>query len=285
LIEINLRKQEKECSVPEHVVLGNGKYETWINSVLQFNLNIILEKAIPNNWDCVFIVFGGEGTGKTTFSSQMCLFLDSNFSHVHVVFTPEEFIEVLETSNEEDAILWDEAITGASTATQANKLSFFIVSQLTQIRKKKLKLFFCFPYLNMLNKYFVMRSRGGFYIYAKGFDKRGYGRFYSQQRLSLLYGFMKEKYNYYPNQAIKHINSNFRFKFSKLMCFDEKIYDEKKEEARKRLKEEFFGNKESERVCPHTPSEIRFVKKTGLWYCRKCGEVFEESPFGKDSVK
>jgi hypothetical protein len=276
-------RKEAKAYRTEKVQLG--EYRTWMNHYLQDNLDIILNLAIPNNWDCLFVLFGREGCGKTTLGTQCAKYLAENFNLSTTVFTPDQFTKACENAKPESAILWDEAITGANSATHASKVSVNIISQLTQIRKKKLKIFLCFPYLDLLNKYFIKRCTGGVYIYAKGYDKRGYAKFYNHMELSMLYGFMKDRYKYYPDGATKVCNSSFYFKFSKCFCLDEKEYDEKKESSRKEF---LLGEKKEIRdtkvnacdvTCHHPPSGIRYNKTDNFWTCRRCGKVWKTSPF------
>ena len=259
--------------------------DTWMDRFLQSNLDIINHEAIPNKWDCVFILFGREGCSKTTLGTQCCTYLDKDFGIDHTVFTPDQFINAIENAKPESSILWDEAITGANVSSHATKISVLIISQLTQIRKKKLKIFLCFPYLNLLNKYFILRCIGGVYIYAKSFTKRGFAKFYDHKNLAYLYGLMKEKYRYYPNAAINSVGCNFDFQFSKCFCLDENDYDLKKETSRKDFlngESETPENKVSAKnvECHHPPFEIRFAKTKHLWTCRRCGRVWDHSPFG-----
>ena len=214
--------------------MGRKKqYNYWLDGYIKSNLDIVKDEAIPNKWDAVFIIFGREGVGKTTFGSQGSHYLSNKFNINHCCFTPEQFEQAIEDANEEDSILWDEAITGANVSLFANLISISIISRLTQIRKKKLKIFLCFPYLHMLNKYFIARCMGSFYIYAKDFSDRGYGFFYNYEETQFLYGIMKEKYKHTPLKAITMCNKSFYFKFDRVLCLPEKEYDEKKEESRK----------------------------------------------------
>jgi len=207
-------------------------YEFWLDGYIKDNLDIVQNEAIPNKWDAVFIVFGREGSGKTTFATQAALYLDNNFNLNSVAFTPEQFEKAIDEAPDESSIVWDEAITGANVALFANRISVSIISKLTQIRKKKLKIFLCFPYLHMLNKYFIGRCMGSFYIYAKDFDDRGYGYFYNATETELLYGVMKENFKHTPLKAINHVWKSFYFRYAPTFCLPEKEYDKKKESAR-----------------------------------------------------
>ena len=195
-------------------------------------MDIILNEAIPNDWDGLLILFGREGSGKTTLATQLCKYLDPKFDIDRCVFTPAQFTEAIDSLPDESAILWDEAITGANISTHASEISIAIVSKLTQIRKKRLKIFLCFPYLHMLNKYFVSRCICSIYVYAKDFTDRGYGFFYSQPQTEFLYNYMKEHFRYMPMDAIKKSKHAFYFKYSKHFYLPKNIYDTKKETAR-----------------------------------------------------
>jgi hypothetical protein len=210
--------------------MNQNKY--FMDGYLKRNFDKLKTEAIPNNWDAVFIVFGREGTGKTTMASQCCDYLDGGRFDIDVcVFTTQQFEEAIENSPDESSILWDEAITGANVATHATKISSTIVSKMTQIRRKKMKIFLCFPYLDMLNKYFVKRCAGSFLIYAKSFKDRGYYKFYNAEKTRKIHYLMKEKYKYNPDMALKQVLPSFYNQFSNKLCLDKKQYDKKKDEA------------------------------------------------------
>lgn len=210
----------------------------WIHDNLNDNMQNLLDKAIPNNWDVFGIVFGREGSGKTTLGTQICYKLDPNFTVKNIVFTPQQFQDQITKAKPETAILWDEAITGANAQKHANVISQNIISRLTMIRKKRLKIIICFPYLYMLNKYFVSRAMFTCFVYAKGFDKRGYGYFFHSTQTELLYNLMKEKYKYNYLLAVKKCPRSFYFKYLNRFCADEKQYEENKDMSTEDLGEE-----------------------------------------------
>jgi len=205
----------------------------YLNSRIKSSLDIILKKAIPKKWDCLLIVWGREGSGKTSFASQVAGYLDpKGFCVDRVVFNPTQFETVIESVPDESAILWDEAITGASSSEHASRIQQSIIKRLTQIRKKKLKIILCFPYLDMLNRYFISRCMGSYYIYANGFDKRGNGIFFSSRKTERLYNLMKIKFRYDYRKAVSSSRSSFRFNFASTLIMDEPSYEQKKDGAR-----------------------------------------------------
>jgi len=153
--------------------------EFTMDGYLYSNLQKIVTKAIPNKWDNVGIMFGREGVGKSSLSTQVCKTLDPNFGVHNIVFTPKQFSDAIDNAKPGTAILWDEAITGANISNHANSTSIAIISKLTMIRKKQLHIILCFPYLYMLNKYFISRCLWSIHVYAKDFDDRGYALFYT----------------------------------------------------------------------------------------------------------
>lgn len=216
------------------VSIKYGKKQKFtMDGYLDSNLNIIITKAIPNHWDNVGIMFGREGVGKTSLAVQICVRLDRKFSVKNIVFSPGQFSEAIDNATPGTAILWDEAITGANISNHANSTSIAIISKLTMIRKKQLHIILCFPYLYMMNKYFISRCLWSIYVYAKGFDDRGYARYFNSERTERVYNLMKEKFRYDYMAALRVIKSNFHFKFPKNFCVDKDIYEDKKDSASK----------------------------------------------------
>jgi len=218
-------------------------YEYQLHQWYKENMDIILNEAIPNDWDCVVIIFGIEGSGKSTRATQSALYMDPSFNLDKTLFTPQSFTDAVDHHKKESALLWDEAITGANIRNYADELNRSIVSKMTQIRDKNLKFFLCFPYLNLLEKYFISRAMYGVYIYAEDFNKRGRAYFYSQPQLEYLYHMMKGPYNNNPQTAIRHANCAFKFQFDKTFCLPEREYKEKKNNARSESEEGHLPNK------------------------------------------
>lgn len=211
----------------------SGEHEFYMDGYMKSNLDIVLNEAIPAKWDCLSLYTGREGVGKTTFMSQHAVYADPKFTLTHCTFSPYQFTESIDQAKDESSIMWDEAITGANAQAHAQQVVISIISKLTQIRKKRLKIFLGFPYLYMLNKYFVNRCLYSCHVYAKGFKDRGYFKFYSQPKTAKLHYLMKTVFPYEPDAAYRKVPRNFYGRFTKYFPFDEDEYDAKKEYSRK----------------------------------------------------
>ncbi|MFP4117937.1 MAG: hypothetical protein ACLFTR_03355 [Candidatus Woesearchaeota archaeon] len=209
--------------------------EFYIDGYMKSNLDIILNEAIPAKWDALSLYTGREGVGKTTIAFQHAFYMDPTFCLDKVVFTPDQFITAIENAKPEDSIVWDEAITGADAKKHAQAIVIAVISKLTQIRKKRLKIPLCFPYLEMINKFFVSRCLYMIYVYAHDFKDRGYFRFYSQPKTETIRYLMKEKFAHSPRKAYSSVLSNFYGRATKFFPIDEAEYDDKKEWSRKEL--------------------------------------------------
>lgn len=209
-----------------------NNYQFWMETYLYNNLQVILKKAIPNKWDGLLIVHGKEGSGKSYLTSQLGIVLDNNMTLEFWAWAAEQFKQKVEEAPPESTIIWDEAVTGATATAWAQEISQLIIRLLTQIRKKRLKIIICFPYLHLLNKYFVSRCIGSIWVHAYSFTNRGHGRFYNQKQTEFAYGLIKEKYRLRPFEGLKKARYSFSFRFPNRLCVPELDYERLKDEGR-----------------------------------------------------
>jgi len=270
-----MNKPIRKNAAKHHVMkpVKRGLEEWTMDKWLTGNLDVVLNKAIPNKWDCIFTVFGGEGSGKSTIGAQICKYLDPKFDLKKVVFTSEQFKFAVENSEPESSILWDESMAGATAGNQASKISKTIISLLTQIRFKRLKICLCFPYYNMLSKYFVMRCLFNVYVYATAFNKRGFFIFYTKTQSEFLYNLMKERFKYSYKGAIGQASHAFKGFFNAYFPLDDKKYNSKKENWQKK------GDEKRIRICNHF---FKARLKTNDWRCQICGEIVKINPFSNN---
>lgn len=206
--------------------------EIYLDGYLKQNLDHLHEYT-ERDWDNVCLVVGYEGCGKSTFTMQPCLYLDTTFSINNVVFTPEQFEDAVDNAPPQSAIQWDES--DAITGHHASKKIQLLKSKMKRIRKKNLHIFMITPTFFDMNKYFVMhRPRLLIHVYADGYE-RGYFRFFNKDQLRELYLNGKKEWNMYA------ANPNFRGRFTDLpddFAVDFESYEEKKDTATEKMLDE-----------------------------------------------
>lgn len=143
------------------------------------------EELVRKNFDCIALVTGEEGAGKTTLAMQCCLYLDHNFSNKSICFNARGFEELLQTLPKGSAILWDEADDVGSNWASAMMIT--LKKTFKRIRKMNYKIFLVTPTFHDLNKYFAIhRTRYLINVYAE-FTERGMFRFYDAFAKKKLY--------------------------------------------------------------------------------------------------
>lgn len=143
------------------------------------------EELIKKNFDCIGLVTGEEGAGKTTLAMQCCYYLDQNFNNNHICFNARGFEELLKTLPKGSAILWDEADDVGSNWASAMMIT--LKKTFKRIRKMNYKIFLVTPTFHDLNKYFAIhRTRFLINVYAE-FTERGMFRFYDSFAKKKLY--------------------------------------------------------------------------------------------------
>ena len=219
------------------IKVDRGDKSFWLDGYIHADIGDAISWR-RHDWDSIFTVVGREGAGKSTLAAQLCSYADPNFSINNIVFTPDQFKAAIQDNPKETAILWDEAITGADSAIFMTKKSVEIIQLLTQARRKRLFIVICFPYLYKLNKYYVSRSVGLFYVYASAPDKRGKVIYYNNWEMNKIYGLMKVSayYRVFP-EALYRIKSlrSYYGTFNKNFLVDKLDYENKKDIALKSI--------------------------------------------------
>lgn len=145
-----------------------------------------IKKIIPdlrkNDKDCILVVDGKEGTGKSTIGLQFCKLIDPTFNLKKVVFTPEEFKQVIYDAKNGEAIMYDEAFTGFSSRASLSGINRMLISLMMQIRQKNLFIVIVLPTIFLLDKYIsLFRTRCLIHVYEnKG--RRGFYKVYFERK-------------------------------------------------------------------------------------------------------
>lgn len=155
-------------------------------------------KALINkkDRDYVIIIDGEEGTGKSTFASQIAYYVDRTFNMERMCLTPSDFKEKIANAEKGQAVVFDEAYTGLASRTALSEINKSLVEMMMEMRKKNLFVILCIPSFFYLEKYAALhRARALFHCYFKDGNP---GRYlvYNQKKMRMLYLVGKKKMSY-----------------------------------------------------------------------------------------
>lgn len=193
------------------------------------------EKVIPDlqkkDKDCFLVIDGREGAGKSWLAFQIGKYVDPTLNLDRVVFSAEDFREVILKSKKGQCVIFDEAFTGLSSRASLSMINKVLISLTMQMRQKNLFVIIVLPSFFMLDKYIALfRARALVHVFeSKG--RRGYFRLYNQKLKKYLYLAGQKTYSYHH----KSVKTNFRGRFyGKFALGDEsveKLYRKKKMKA------------------------------------------------------
>lgn len=203
--------------------------ELYLDGYLKDNLDI-LYKLVVKDWDGINVTWGYEGDGKSVFELQKNLYMDANFNLDHVVFTPKQFEECIDSAPKQSAILWDEADILAGNWW--DEILQALKSKFKRIRSKNLFVSLVTPTVFDMDKYFVIhRTRFGVEVYSSGAD-RGFFKFFDREKKKTM--FLKGRRDWNTNV----VKPSFYGRFMKLpegFPIDMEAYNIKKDEATREL--------------------------------------------------
>lgn len=196
----------------------------YLDQNLKSNLDLAKE-GNTKEFDCVCVLFGGEGAGKSRKAQQIAKYWDNSFNIDDIAFTPEEFAKKVREAAEYKCIIFDEARTGFNRKRTMSLINKILSDLLTVIRSRKLFIILCIPDLFDLDSFIVeWRLRFAIRVYTKKFE-RGYFKFYSKKRIKQLSIFGRKTKNYYCAKP------NFIGRFTNFKVIDDKEYNRRKNKA------------------------------------------------------
>lgn len=179
-------------------------------------------------------------SGKTTFSGAISRYLDPTWpgeliddksARRHcdrIVFSPQQFFDIVDSSEPKQAILFDEAILGLMGGDSGTHIQKMLMKKLTLIRKKQLYIIMVIPSIfSMRMQIAVNRSRFLIHTYTPDGIRRGYMKFYNYPTKRLLY--MKGKRD--VNQDAVEADFRGTFVDTESLFYSTHEYDVKKEAA------------------------------------------------------
>lgn len=214
----------------------------------EFNLNQRLQDALDKhvkdvkkyNDEYWFLVYGRNGTGKSTLTSQVAYYLDRTLNVDRVVFTVEDFGKQFNKLEHSQSLIYDEAAVelNSKRSMSGNAVNFQNLGITS--RHKHAFIFLITPELKYIYKYGREKIKGIFYTYRDDKNRFCYKAF-PASALELA-DKMKIKLEYCPKILT---TSTFEDK----VMYDLDAYNDKKERYIKTLTEK-----------PLTKTEIRIAQ-------------------------
>jgi predicted kinase len=220
--------------------------EYYIEDRLKRNLDTrVIESLKKKDKDCVLVVDGREGSGKSTFAMQIGKYVDPTLNLDRVVFSPEDFREAILKANKYQCIIYDEAFTGFSSRASLSPVNRVLVSLAMQMRQKNLFIIIVLPTIFLLDKYMaIFRTRALIHIYeSKG--RRGYFKLYnSSKKKWLILGGQKTM-----TYKVKGLWTKFTGRFyGKFALGDAKVEEKYRKNKEKALSDSEKGSMTSAQV-------------------------------------
>ncbi len=198
------------------------------------------QMVIKRNKDRVYVVFGFERSGKSTWTFQQAKYIDSTFNIDRICFTPEQFLEQIRITPPGCVVVFDEAFRGFSSKSTLSKVNKLLVQAMMEIGRKNLIIFIVLPSFNLLENYVaVHRSNALFQIYEKKDSSYRGWRCYNRKKKAQMYFKSKRNYGIVPYTKTKITGKFFIKKIDidgvkvplPYVTFDIMSYDNKKSDA------------------------------------------------------
>jgi len=219
--------------------------------------NSLDNKVIPSlhtkDKDCVLVIDGREGCGKSTFAIQLGKYIDPTLNLSRIVFSPDAFRQAVLDAKKGEVIIYDEAFTGFSSRASLSPINKVLVSLAMQMRQKNLCILIVLPTIFLLDRYMALfRTRALIHIFeSKG--RRGYFRLYNY-RLKKLLILLGAKTMTYNNKLVR---SNFRGRFYGKFA----LGDDKLEKKYRKMKEQALADSEKTSM---TSAQVRYKEQRDL---------------------
>ena len=198
----------------------------YISSPIKSMLDKAKIKVIKQDWDRVYLIDGGEGTGKSVLGLQLGYYLDPTLTLDRITFNGEDFSKAVNKADKNQCIIFDEAFNGLASSGATSKMNRFLVRKLMECRQKNLFIIIILPTFFLLQKYVaIFRSKALFHVYATRKGIRGYYRVYNEANKKILFLNGHKMYSY----STPYIKQSFIFRGK--YPINEQAYRKKKHES------------------------------------------------------
>jgi hypothetical protein len=121
----------------------------------------------------ITLIVGKRGIGKSYMGLYLCKFFDSNFTVKQVVFSVEDFLDIMKILSKRACVLFDESGIAVSNRTFMSYINLVCSYVAESFRFKGVDLFLTVPNMNLVDV--NLRNLSDFMIRV---TRRGYGRVY-----------------------------------------------------------------------------------------------------------
>lgn len=207
------------------MVVIESKFDSYhINDKLKSELDGALKLNKKDN-DCVIIVDGREGSGKSVLALQMAHYVDPNFSVDNIVFSIKDFKHKIRTLKKYSALVFDEAFRGFSSRSVLSSDNKQLVKLLMECRQQRLFIFLILPSFFELETYAsIHRAQYLFHVYMRKHQRGFFVGFGYKQKERLFY--LGKKIRSYARPR-----TGFRGTFGNHYPINEDAYRQKKNES------------------------------------------------------
>jgi len=204
MVKIQLNSKGEWEKLPPY-----SKEGVYINEKL-FNVMLNILRIINQNWDCIFLIDGIEGSGKSIFAIFLAWVLSKGKLTIkNIAENSDDAINKLEILKDKSILVIDEGSLSFSSKEVMKKEQIKLIKILNVIRQKNMILIIVSPSFFDLNKYIaVHRSRFLLHVYTDKKMKRGRFCYFSTKQKRILYEIGKKNFNSYSRPRSK-FNGNF----------------------------------------------------------------------------
>jgi len=226
----------------------------YMDGYLKANLDNFFIKAVKKKFDGVLLITGIEGAAKSTNAFSIAKYLDPSFpgkplndgttrrTCERIVFTGQQFMQAIDNAKKQQAIVLDEAILAFMAQDAGSEIQKLLIKKMVTIRKLNLYILIVLPSIFLLRKYMaIFRTRALIHFYTPDGLTRGFGKVYSYETKRKLYIRGIKEFDQdcvQPDFIIRSTDTSGFF-------FDEKEYDDKKNETIKSITQGKEKNKDT----------------------------------------
>ncbi len=256
-------EKKKDGNASVEVVDPKTGYVSEYSMSIRLRRNLedkVIQNLQKKDKDCIIVVDGREGTGKSTLAFQVGKYVDPSLDLSRVVFSAEDFREAVFKAKKGQCVIYDEAFTGFSSRSSLSPVNKVLVSLVMQMRQKNLFVIIVLPTIFLLDKYVALYRTNSLIHVFESKGVRGFFKVYNYRLKKYLILVGKKTLSYSP----KLVRTNFKGRFfGKFVLGGEEV-----EKEYKKLKEKALQDSEKTSM---SSAQVRFKEQRDLilWLFKK----------------